>query len=295
MVKQKFASKEYKINGSWEKKPAAGIRGTRLSMDSTNLDRLLNTSKASQYLDQLEKKRSAKADKIIYKLIDTGFTPKTLTWFTPWGPRYKNSNPIINSDDPEVQTLIEMRSIFEKLKSLGYSQKLVLMPADVYATEVNSLDENFVSDYFASLNEKTTEILKDTIDVDFSTWSVMREENSGLYQELKEKISGEFVENESYFWDQNSSNGKDAIEINRIYKIFREFKKAVEVAKFFNPQNAEGSAKKYCIERLVEGILVDQIYDPIKLSLVRKEKDILDGPLKRVYIVKSMAPWLGGE
>ena len=45
----------------------------------------------------------------------------------------------------------------------------------------------------------------------------------------------------------------------------------------------------------MEGILVDQIYDPIKLSLVRKEKDILDGPLKRVYIVKSMAPWLGGE
>ena len=40
--------------------------------------------------------------------------------------------------------------------------------------------------------------------------------------------------------------------------------------------------------------------DPIIKSVMerlfaRKEKDILDGPLKRVYIVKSMAPWLGGE
>ena len=45
----------------------------------------------------------------------------------------------------------------------------------------------------------------------------------------------------------------------------------------------------------MEGNIVNEVYSPLKLSLVRREKDALDGPLKRIYIVQNKAPWLGGK
>ena len=87
-------------------------------------------------------------------------------------------------------------------------------------------------------------------------------------------------------------------EINKNFKglVKRgEYEKAVRVATTFNPEQPEYSARRYCIERLAEANIISETFDPVKLSIVRAEKDTLDGPLKRVYVIENKAPWLGGK
>jgi hypothetical protein len=195
--------------------------------------------------------------------------------FSPWGPRYNNRSPKIEENDPETNTLREIKNIFNKFNDLGYTIKFLLMPADAYGTEVNNLSQTFVTDYFKWLEDRTNKELKtlNQCDVEVKLWSEIREEQKNRYDTLSFEI------------DQNfNSYIKDG-----------EFQNAMQVAKVFNPKNAQSSARKYCIERLVEGNIINEIYTPIKLSLVRKEKDTLDGPLKRIYLIKNRAPWLGGK
>lgn len=190
--------------------------------------------------------------------------------FSPWGPRYNRTSSRIEENDPEINTLREIKIVLDRFGSCGYNVDLLLMPADAYGTEVNSLPKDFVSNYFKWLEEWT---YKEIGKVNVKLWSTIKDEQRKRYDEL----SGEI--------DQNFS---DWIKDD-------EYENAVRVARVFNPKKAEQSARRYCIERLVEGNIISEVYDPIKLSLVRKEKDSLDGPLKRIYIVQKRVPWLGGE
>ena len=213
------------------------------------------------------------ADKILEQLLRTRFRGEKLVLFSPWGPRYNRSTPIIENSDPETQTLGEIREVFETFRSFGYNINFVLMPADAYGTEVNSLSPQFVDEYFKRVEDLATRTLDSVANVDIKRWSLIRQENRDRYSGLRDEI------------DEKFSNWiKD-----------KEFRNAIKVASVFNPKEAKASARRYCIERLVEGILINEVYNPIKLSIVKKEKDKLDGPLKRIYVVGNRAPWLGGE
>ncbi|MBI3412556.1 MAG: hypothetical protein HY051_00555 [Candidatus Aenigmarchaeota archaeon] len=204
-------------------------------------------------------------------MIEAKLKPAKLRLFSPWGPRYNKKTSEIRGFDPEIGTLLEMRLTLEQLEGLRYPTELFLMPADVYGTEINNLSPQFVKEYFMQLSCAATSILGEMTELTIKPWSEIRDENYELYRVGCSLATSDF-----------SSLVKAG-----------ELERAVRITQNFGAKNPEESARKYCVERLVEAALIADLYDPIKLSLVRKEKDSLDGPLKRIYIIKNRAPWMG--
>jgi hypothetical protein len=212
-------------------------------------------------------------------ILNASFTNNPITFFTPWGPRYNNTRTTITESDPECATLFEMKEFFALLKSKGYAVVSKLMPADSYGLEVNSLPVAQVDNYFSSLKDVATSILSDvTLKIDFRRWSEMAQSCGQEYANLKSKISNNFD----------------------VWVSSTEYNAAVKSARFFNPRDAEQSAKRYCIERVVEASVISNggaAEDLIKLSLVRKEKDLIDKVFKTLYVISNdvRAPWLRSD
>ena len=225
------------------------------------------------YIKDVSIERPVKSDKILEKLACAAFNQTPVRLFSPWGPRYKNPSPRIQESDPEVNTLLEMKAVVDEFQSRGVKTNILIMPADVYGTEINGLPADFVYSYFSYLEDMARGKLGN---VDIKSWSSIRRENWEMYEKV-------------------TLNPDESLE-RELERVFdKEFEKAGVVARRFNPSNAMTSAKRYIVERLAEAMIIDSVYSPVKLSLVRKEKDSLDGPLPRVYLVKNRAPWMAGE
>lgn len=275
ITRQSYGNREYLVDGEWLSEPTGKITGQRYNFgeDGKLLEDVWIIGEMWKYVKRLSIEQPEKPDKILEQMIDAKLQPQPLRLFSPWGPRYKKSSPKIEESDPEIATLKEMFMVLYQFKAVGYAPGLLLMPADVYGTEINDLPEQFVRDYFRWLEEAALRRLDSVADITVKPWSEIRNENRELYN----------------MWCSLAR-----MDFNDLVKT-GELEKAVRVAQNFNPSSAEGSARKYCMERLVEAALIADLYDPIKLSLVRKEKDALDGPLKRIYIIKNRAPWMEGE
>lgn len=231
--------------------------------------KLEDVARLWRYFEEKQVEKPVYSDRILWQAGCARFLGETLRLFSPWGARYRRSSPRIERDDAEIATLQELRDILAAIKSFGYDVSFLLMPADAYATEINNLPKEFVDEYFAALRDAAFRELEDSVLV--KPWSEIRVENSADYAALKAEA-------------ENS--------LRRRGSLREKYYAALKAARNFNPRNAAESARKYCAERFAEGCLIAQLFDPIKLSLVRKEKDALDGPLKRLYVVRNRAPWL---
>lgn len=274
IVKQGAGKKEYLSDGLWVDKPLGKIRGSRYNFNGWDKE-IENIIKIWNYLKSKSSQIAVRGDEIIRKIINSQLKKEELVFFSPWGPRYNRKESKIDKEDLEIRTLKEIEEIFKEFNLRDYKINFILMPADVYGTEINNLPEQFVSNYFSYLGDLARLILGSLAKISIAPWSKIRTENREKYEKLKREID------------------------NRFFDFIKggEYEKAFETACFFNCENeqrAKMSARKYCIERLVEGNIISEVYDPIKLSLVRKEKDALDGPLRRIYIIKNKAPWMGG-
>ena len=267
-----FGGCEGKQISEWIVKQGFGRKTftTRYVFDSPQI--VADIANAWRYIKEKSIEKPVKPDEILQQLTTSRLKTEKLRLFSPWGPRYNSlyspvnrTSPLVQKTDPEMDTLREIKTILAEFRARGYVVDFLLMPADVYGTEINRLPRQFVGDYFESLEDAAR---KEIPDLTLKPWSSIREENSSRYEELKAAIERNF--------DYERS----------------EYLKAVRVAKVFNPGMPEESARRYCIERTIEAIIISEVYDPIKMGLVRKEKDALDGPLKRVYIVQERAPWL---
>lgn len=204
---------------------------------------------------------------IVEQLSRSIFDGMQLNIFTPWGPRYKTRYPEIRETDPEIATIMELRSVFRDFVRAGIEIRFILMPADFYGIEINGLRTEFVDAYFAALSDAMRSNLGGLVEIVVKPWSSIRKANQELYDEL-------------------SGKAMESLSENPIPR------RAVETAKVFNSLDPEESARRYILERLVEAQIIDKLYNPIKLSVVKKEKDELDGSLKRLYIIKNKAPWM---
>ncbi|MBI1972238.1 MAG: hypothetical protein HYS53_02960, partial [Candidatus Aenigmarchaeota archaeon] len=275
---QFYGYREYLVDGSWITEPLGRVSGSRYRVNAGDVWAI---AEAWKYIKRISVEKPEKPDKILEQLIDARLEPakmpvgtlvQKLRLFSPWGPRYQNSSPEIKESDPEIATLKEMRTALYQFSAAGYVPNLLLMPADVYGTEINGLPERFVREYFKWLEEAALATLGGVADVNIMPWSEIRSNNKKRYAELKRGFEKEFV---------------------ALVKP-GEFAKAVKVAAAFGSGRPEQDAKRYCVERMAEAeVIYSAFKDPIKLSLVRKEKDALDGPLKRIYIIKNRAPWMG--
>lgn len=223
--------------------------------------------------------RPVAVESILEKLAVSRIKGEELVLFSPWGPRYKTLIPEVTPQSPEIDTIGELNVVLRKFRDLGYKTKFLLMPADSYGTEINGLSPVFVSAYFNSLSATFERNLTD-LTMEIKSWSAIKASRRDRYLNLKEEIS------------------KLPISPGTLGRARR---KAIWIG--IAPEASEIAARLYIWERLIEARMISEEYDPIKLSLAKKENDEQDGYpnisnndyLKRIYIVRNRATWMPGE
>ncbi len=269
-VRKKFIAREYLADNIWTFDPSGETRGSRYNIASKQ-KQSLSVARTWCFIREKSLEKPTKPDKILEQLVDAQFASATLLFFSPWGPpyeRYKQGSSQIREADPEIATLRELNEIFSFFRREGYKLEFLLMPTDSYGTEINPLPQDFVREYYLEVEKVASAMLDKCSVLTMKTWSAIREERKSRYVELR----------------------RDA-ELNfSVYVKEGDFERAKKAAIVYR-----GDPRAYCIERVVEGKLIAEVYDPIKISLARRQKDVLDGPLKRLYIVQNRTPWLRGE
>ena len=241
VMRQGFGNKEYFVEGNWISRPEGKIRGSRYIFPS-DFSKIQNIANIWNWIKEKSIQTPTYTDKVLQQLSDSLLMSQRLCFFSPWGPRYNNNSPIIKEYDSEIMTLRELKTILQTFREKGYTPDLLLMPADAYGTEINGLSETFVDDYFKSLEEWTHKELGET-KVRVVRWSHVRDEQRELYDTLCQRVDQAFDE----------------------YINGRIYRNSIEVAKVFNPNQAKESARKYCIERIVEGEIISRVYNPINI------------------------------
>ncbi len=219
---------------------------------------------------------------IVEALVMATVCSQQIGLFSPWGPRYKNPSPEIKRNDPELETLLELQSVLCDFSQAGVSYRYLIMPADTYGTEINGLSVDFVSAYFSSLEKAIGEVFDGKSDIVVKPWSSIKAENQERCAILRKEVGSVFLP---------------------LFEGMSEYRQALVVAQRLNPNNPKESAQRYCLERLIEGRLISEVYFPVKISLVRPEKDTLDSSLEfgglssRLYVIRNRAPWMqeGGK
>ena len=268
LVKLGVCSKEYQVDGEWALQPRGKVTGVRYETSRIK-EKLQDIVNLLNYIKERSIESPENADKLRERSAISRVYDSQLTLFSPWGPNYSGRYDLEN----ETRTLQEVRRRLKSFKVKNFRTRFILMPADLYGTEINRLPKSSVEEYFKRLSEIAFQMTDGLTDTIIKPWSQIREENNGRYQELRRQFN------------------------ERLDQIIKpgQYERILRTAKVFNPSNPEDSARRYCIERLAEGVLVEEVCSPVKMSLVRKDKDNLDGPLPRIYIIRNRAPWLGGE
>lgn len=269
-VSKNYGAREYLVDGIWMSSHSDRVQDSRALLEPRVIQACSDVASIWNLIKMQSTNGPVKPDKILEQLIDARIKGTQLTLFSPWGPRYKTTRTSILDSDPEVKTLTEVSDFLKRLNNSGFSVRYVLMPADLYATEVNSLAASSVMPYFSNVASAAREIQGGICELAVTPWSEIRSANLEKYESLRTSLDSDF--------SRSIRSG--------------ELRKALDVAKRYNPGDYEASARRYCIERVCEARIIEDVLSPIKLSLVRAEKDALDDPLKRIYIVSSQAPWM---
>lgn len=246
------------------------------ALDPELVENAYDVDRALGFLDtkkeQSGKQKPVRFDDLVDKLISCRVENGQICFFSPWGPRYKIKTTEVTESSAETATLKEVREVFDGLADLGFKIRFLVMPADTYGTEINSLSQDFVDSYFSSLKNAVDKIMRQLIErgclsVEIVPWSIIKGENAGEYFRIKSGISE-----------------------MPLPDLMRD---ALRKARVMNPGDVDRSARKYVEERVTEAILIDQLYNPIKLSLVKKENDAADlQSFMRIYVIRNKAPWM---
>ena len=198
------------------------------------------------------------------------------TLFVPWGVR-----PRGDFGEPETEVLERLASLKDRMCDTAlikngkrpYAQVLI-MPADIYATEVNSqVSPENAERYFGEVTRQAK-----AIGFDVKPWSKIREENRDQYESRTSELTPD--------------------EIARLLgpnKIQDAFAAAGRRSGLITQEGVASAAFAYLRERIGEAEIVETHYEPIKVSLVAKNKDNgVDRDLPRVYVIPSelQFPWL---
>lgn len=192
-----------------------------------------------------------------------------LELFIPWGVRSAGK-----FGEPEISVLDRIQSLRDNLRKNRIAAGVLLMPADLYATDVNrQVTSQQAKKYFQEVG-KAARGRK----FEVKPWSEIRSENQERYQNRAAELT------------------KD--ELIRI--LGREYvEEAVETARrrsgYRKEQDIVNAALAYLRERICEAEIVEDVYKPIKVSAVTKGKDNrVDRDLPRIYVIppELRFPWL---
>lgn len=267
-----ISRREYLINGQWTTNtPSARPEGSRIVFDSvSSLRQAKDMYGAWRDISAMKAFTPEFPNVIMQRLANARKAQEPVTCFVPWGVRPERS-----FGEPEMIVLRQMQTLQETLENRKIPTQIMIMPADLYATEVNNQVGN---EQAAAYFDKVTQTARDAFGFSVAPWSQIREENWNAYQTR----AAELTINELH-------------TILTAHKI-REAKQAAERRSGHNTREAiEKAAYAYLRERICEAEIVEAIYAPVKVSAVPKNKDNeVDRDLPRLYIVpaEQQFPWL---
>lgn len=259
---------EYQIGGVWiAGNPVGKPEAKRVVFD---LEKLRAARDTYFIWDEISKIRACDPvfpEKIIERVAITRMSGEPLNLFIPWGVRPEGQPKY------EQQVLDRIKTFQDSLKLRNVNAKVLLMPADLYATEVNNIDMKLTDDYFRLIGNLACDR-----SFEVKSWSQIRTENKETYKRRAGELTPKVIQ-------QTIGIGKvlDAIDTARRRSGYTLRKQI------------ENAAYAYLRERVCEAEIVESIYRPIKLSMVTKNKDnIVDRDLPRVYIIPTelQFPWL---
>lgn len=261
---------EYLVGNSWTAgAPVQKPEGKRIIFDDVDRFRAArDVYFAWQDLTVLKVDSPVKPEVIIQRLIKSRATKETLILFVPWGMRTEGQ--------PELEKIAMRRiqSVEEKLRTRGINAQTLIMPADLYATEVNNqVSRETAEQYFPFITQ-----IAIGQGFKIKPWSEIRAENAQIYTKLAAQLTPE--------------------EIRNLLKqgvITRALDAASRRSGYFSESDIERSAFAYLRERICEAEIVEDIYKPVKVSVVSKSKDTgVDRDLPRLYIIPEnlQFPWL---
>lgn len=192
-----------------------------------------------------------------------------LTLFVPWGVR-----PEGQFGSSESQALDVISTYQKLLGRFAIPSRVLIMPADVYATEVNNYAAASTRDYFSTVEKESK-----ARNFDVLSWSFIRKNNQALYDKTLQ-------------WEANS----DSLWRTTPKILWGELLSSARArSKRDTEQAIAKAAFDYLKERVAEARVIDKVYKPIKLSMVSPKKDdVVDRDLPRLYLLpKNLRfPWI---
>lgn len=194
-----------------------------------------------------------------------------LTLFIPWGVR--NDAPYITRKEREAMDQIDTtRNI---LRNRNINVNILLMPADLYALEVNSLLEpKYINAYFDQVTKEGKQR-----GYTVTPWSEIRRNNQKMYDTLAAQFADDAL--------------RETLPNTIIESAVRA---AGKNSGFTDEENIERAAFRYLRERACEATIIESLWQPIKLSMAPKNKDnAVDMELPRLYVLPDylVLPWKG--
>jgi len=193
-----------------------------------------------------------------------------LTLFVPWGVR-----PEGTFGPYELAALNRVNNYKKLLQTYDIPSTILIMPADVYAIEINGYPQESTVNYFNRVSQEA-EALNFTV----KPWSVIRSENEDAYNNILR-------------WEANPESLWRTIPKSLWYRDL--LAAAYRRTKQQGDQAITKAAFDYLKERIAEARIIESVYKPIKLSMVSPKKDnVVDCDLPRLYILPRglRFPWI---
>lgn len=268
IIKWAGCSREYFIDGHWTtEKPSKKPEGTRIVFPSLEQFRIAKDVYFAW--DNIISQQIAPPehpDTILERLIQARRANRAATLFIPWGVRPKG---VFGNSETKALEIIE--KLKKNLAERNISTQILIMPADIYATEINNqVDPYQARTYFQAVTEETL-----ARGFEVKPWSMIRADNQDKYDKIYSQ--------------------KDPERLLPTGILDRALKAAKCRSGYQGEKDIESAALAYLRERVCEAEIIENVYEPIKISMVAKGKDAyVDGNLPRVYILPKelQFPWL---
>lgn len=262
------AQYEYLIAGSWrEGNPTQKPDGKRVVFDLDQFRAARDTYFAWENISKQKVDNPVKPEEIIKRIATARQSGAPLILFVPWGVK-PEGKPFL-----EKTVMDNIQSIQRLLNARGINTQVLLMPADLYATEINRLDAEKVKKYFGFIEEQAVQR-----GFTVKPWSIIRTENIKQYMKRSKELSEEKLR--SLLPPPVVDGALDA---------------AKRRSGYFLREDVENAAFAYLRERVCEAEIIEIAYQPIKISAVAKNKDNgVDRDLPRLYLIPpdQQFPWL---
>ncbi len=192
------------------------------------------------------------------------------TLFIPWGVR--NSSYFGSKEQKAMDQIDVVRGLLQKRT---IDPLILLMPADLYALEVNKLLEpKNVRAYFDQVKNEG-----ERRGYTVMPWSTIRSDNQDIYDTLATKYT---------------DNALQTLLPNSV--IESATRAAGKNSGYTDSDGIVRAAFRYLRERVCEATIVENCWQPIKLSMAPKNKDnAVDMELPRLYVLPEnlVLPWKG--